>query len=100
MHFPFEPPTTMQSIMDLYKRLVQDSAAARARGVAQPFPVIIVDEANRLMAWEDKRALQQLLDFFVHLTKEASLAHVVLSTSDSFLTTWLDASAHTRASRL
>ena len=73
-----------------------EAAEARARGAAQPVPVIIVDEAHRLAEWEDKKALQQLLDFFVHLTKEACLAHVVLATSDAFLASWLDAGACAR----
>lgn len=90
LHFPYTPPTTMQSIMDTYHRKVSESAEARAHDATVPFPIIILDEANRLAAWEDKKALQQLFDFFTFLTKEAGLAHVVLATSDSFFTTWLD----------
>jgi hypothetical protein len=45
------------------------------------------------MEWEDKKSLNALLAFFVYLTKQEQLAHVILATSDTFLTQWLDSSA-------
>eukprot|EP00882_Tetradesmus_deserticola_P011183 GHRQ01011832.1.p1 GENE.GHRQ01011832.1~~GHRQ01011832.1.p1 ORF type:complete len:347 (+),score=45.81 GHRQ01011832.1:113-1153(+) len=55
-----------------------------------PYPVLIIDEANRLKDWQDERALQVLLDFLVVITKQHGLCHVVLGTSDSFFTDWLE----------
>jgi len=49
------------------------------------------------MDWEDKKSLKQLLAFFVCVTKQESLAHVVLATSDAFFLQWLEKSASLRA---
>jgi hypothetical protein len=53
--------------------------------------VCAADEANKLMRWreEDAGDLEDLLSFFVMITKEKQLAHVVLATSDYFLVSWL-----------
>ena len=58
--------------------------------------MIIVDEANALMEWEDTKSLNALLKFFVYLTKQEKLAHVILATSDTFLTHWLESGAPCR----
>ena len=49
------------------------------------------DESNKLMEWrqEDQAALRELLSFFVLVTMEQKVAHVVLATSDFFFTSWL-----------
>lgn len=51
------------------------------------------DEANRLMKWreddEGGTQLEELLCFFVFITKQAKRAHLVLATSDFFLVEWL-----------
>ncbi len=86
-----DPQTALQTIMDAYVKLVKDAKQTRKEG--EPLPVIIIDEANALMKWKDAESLQQLLAFFVYLTKEAQLAHVILATSDTFLTQWLESSA-------
>jgi hypothetical protein len=53
-------------------------------------PPRAADEANKLMAWADKADVQELFDFFVVVTKQDNLAHVVLATSDSFFfMSWL-----------
>jgi hypothetical protein len=78
-------------IMKAYLKLVQDARGLHAHG--KPWPVIIIDEANALMEWEDKSTLTALLKFFVYLTKQEQLAHVILVTSDTFLTQWLDIGA-------
>lgn len=54
-------------------------------------PTIIIDEANQLQQWKEAETnqLKALLRFFVLITKEAKLAHVVLATSDSFFELWL-----------
>lgn len=57
-------------------------------------PVIIIDEANVVMEWKEQdkghAELKKLLRFFVRVTKQEHLAHIVLATSDYFLTTWLE----------
>ena len=60
------------------------------------FPPLAADEANRLMDWKERNpsenSLQELLDFFVAISKQKRLAHVILATSDFFLVAWLDGS--------
>ena len=84
-------PTPLQVIIGAYSKLVKEAKQKRSPG--DPWPVIIIDEANRLTAWKDKESLEQLLAFFVYLTKQEQLAHVVLATSDSFLVEWLESGA-------
>jgi hypothetical protein len=86
-----DPQTALQTIMDAYLKLVKDAKKTRKAG--DPWPVIIIDEANALMKWKDKDSLDSLLAFFVYLTKQEQLAHVILATSDTFLTQWLDLGA-------
>ena len=83
-----DPRTALQTIIEAYSKLVKE--AKRNRKADDPWPVIIIDEANELMKWEDMKTLTALLNFFVYLTKEEQLAHVVLATSDTFLTQWLE----------
>jgi Cdc6-like AAA superfamily ATPase len=55
-------------------------------------PVIVIDEANKLMRWSDDpghRQLKDLLDFFVKITKEDHLGHVALASSESFVIDFL-----------
>ena len=77
--------------MDAYAKLVKEAKQKRTPG--EPWRAIIIDEANRLTAWKDKESLEQLLAFFVYLTKQEQLAHVVLATSDTFLVEWLESGA-------
>ncbi len=86
-----DPRTALQTITNAYVKLVKGSKENRKAD--DPWPVIIIDEANALMEWEDKKSLYALLAFFVYLTKQEQLAHVILATSDTFLTQWLDSSA-------
>jgi hypothetical protein len=86
-----DPRTALQTITDAYLTLVKDAKQKRKAG--DPWPVIIIDEANALMEWKDKETLSALLKFFVYLTKQEQLAHVILATSDTFLTQWLDSGA-------
>ena len=81
-------PTPLQVIIGAYSRLAKEAKQKRAPG--DPWPVILIDEANRLTAWKDEESLEQLLAFFVYLTKQEQLAHVVLATSDTFLMEWLE----------
>ena len=82
-----QEPTPLNTIIDAYSKFAKEAKQKRAPG--DPWPVIIIDEANRLTAWKDEESLEQLLAFFVYLTKEEQLAHVVLATSDTFLVEWL-----------
>lgn len=77
----------LQIVMDAYSKLAQ------LRKPGQPFPVIIIDAANVLAKWGDTAWLKALLRFFVRITKQEGLAHVVLATSDTFLTQWLERGA-------
>ena len=86
-----DPQTALRTITDAYLKLVKD--AKQKRKVGDPWPVIIIDEANALMEWKDAATLSALLKFFVYLTKQEQLAHVILATSDTFLTQWLDLGA-------
>ncbi len=85
------PRTALQMIMDAYLKLVKDAKQTRKEG--DPWPVIIIDEANALMKWEDEKSLSALLSFFVYLTKQEQLTHVIFATSDTFLTQWLESGA-------
>ena len=77
----------LQIVMDAYLHL------SRSRAAGQPYPVIIIDEANRLTNWKDAAALDQLLTFLVYISKQEGLAHVLLATSDTFLTQTLESGA-------
>ena len=86
-----DPQTALRTITDAYLKLVKDAKQKRKEG--DPWPVIIIDEANALMEWKDTETLSALLKFFVYLTKQEQLAHVILATSDTFLTQWLESGA-------
>ena len=92
-----DPRTALQTILDAYLKLIKDAKQNREKD--DPWPVIIIDEANRLMQWkdEDEVSLDSLLAFFVYITKQEHLAHVVLATSDTFLTQQLELGAFKRA---
>ena len=85
-----DPRSALQTIMDAYLKLVKE--AKHKNKVRGPWPVIIIDDANRLKKWEEKsrESLDSLLAFFVYLTKQEELAHVILASSDTFLTEWLE----------
>jgi hypothetical protein len=86
-----KPQTALRTITDAYLKLVKDAKKKRKEG--DPWPLIIIDEANRLTKWKDTESLEQLLAFFVYLTKQEQLAHVILATSDTFLMQWLESGA-------
>ncbi len=86
-----DPRMALQTIMDAYLKLVKE--AKQKCKANDPWPVIIIDEANALIEWKETETLNALLKFFVYLTKQEQLAHVILATSDTFLTQWLDSGA-------
>ena len=57
-------------------------------------PVIFFDEANRLKSLlcdrDGQAALESLLQFLVMHTKEKKQFHVIMATSDSFFTLWIE----------
>ncbi len=75
----------------LKKALQQTSKEGRRR------PAIIIDEANKLTSWSTAHPdeLATLLSFFVAITKQESLTHVVLLTSDYAFISWLEKGEHT-----
>ena len=86
-----DPQTALRTTIEAYSKLVKGAKQKRKTG--DPRPVIIVDEANALMEWEDTKSLNALLKFFVYVTKQEKLAHVILATGDTFLTQWLESGA-------
>lgn len=68
-----EDPSPLTTITSAYLKLAKEAKERRKPG--DPWPVIIIDEANALSEWEDKKSLLALLKFFVYLTKEMRLAH-------------------------
>jgi hypothetical protein len=68
-----EDPSSLEIITSAYLKLAKEAKERRKPG--DPWPVIIIDEANALSEWEDKKSLLALLKFFVFLTKEMQLAH-------------------------
>ena len=66
-------PTPLKTITSTYLQLAVEQRAKAKRD--DPWPVIVIDEANALTEWEDKKSLRALLKFFVFLTKEKQLAH-------------------------
>lgn len=66
-------PSPLQTITEAYIQLANE--AKKRRRPDDPWPVIIIDEANRLSSWKDKETLEQLLTFFVFLSKQEQLAH-------------------------
>jgi hypothetical protein len=56
-------------------------------------PVFIIDEANKLMRWRDDPGhtqLRNLLNFFVQVTKQQHTGHIVLASSELFVTDFLE----------
>jgi hypothetical protein len=86
-----QEPTPLNTIIEAYSKMAKEAKQKRAPG--DPWPVIIIDEAIALQNWEDADSLEQLLAFFVYLTKEEQLAHVVLAAGDTFLVEWLESGA-------
>ncbi|KAK9820192.1 hypothetical protein WJX72_007329 [[Myrmecia] bisecta] len=55
-------------------------------------PAIIIDEANKFTSWSTDypKELDSLLSFFVAVTKQENLTHVLLLTSDYGYVNWLE----------
>eukprot|EP00877_Chromochloris_zofingiensis_P005864 jgi/Chrzof1/1530/Cz10g11100.t1 len=86
--------TDMSTVFALYSDLLDTWAEVRAAGALEgpaQWPVLVVDEANVLMTWQDKHPteLQQLLRCFVAKCKQDHAAHVLLCTSEYGCMSWL-----------
>jgi Cdc6-like AAA superfamily ATPase len=85
------PP--LAAVCEAYIALLDAWYKARAAGKLQDDrpPVLVVDEANALMAWGDQYTVerQTLLKFFVAISKEQRRSHVILATSEYSFQTWL-----------
>lgn len=56
-----------------------------------PWPVIIVDQANELMSWQRDRPrdVSNLLNFLIQISKQKQQCHVVLASSEPGFMDWL-----------
>ena len=55
------------------------------------WPVIVIDEANKLMGWDKYPAdLDTLLSYFVQITKQANRCHVLMATSEYGFQIWMN----------
>jgi hypothetical protein len=93
--FSRDAPLDLNDMFSAFEALAARARAQResffARnpdGTPPPWPALIIDEANQLRSW-DESTLNQLLAYFERICKQEGLAHVVLATSDTGLTQWL-----------
>jgi hypothetical protein len=86
-----DPHTALCTALRAYVALLQDAKRTRKEG--DPWPIFVIDEANALMKWEDAASRETLLTFFVRLTQQEQLEHVILATGDTILTQWLRSGA-------
>lgn len=84
--------TRIASVLDMYQKTFKRTAKE-----GHPRPAIIIDEANKLTSWSTAHPeeLDILISFFVAVTKEKSMAHVVLMMSDYAFISWLENGEHT-----
>ena len=87
-----DPRTALQTVMDAYLKLVTN--AKQQRGAGDPWPVIIIHDARSLLEyWKDEASLNSLLNFFVYISKQEQLAHVILESGDTVLLQELESGA-------
>ena len=89
--------TPLASVLHLFKEVLKQTSKE-----GRPGPPIIIDEANRLTSWSTAHPdeLAMLLCFFVAITKQENMAHVVLMTSDYAFISWLEEGERTIFLRL
>lgn len=89
-----EPAPSLSKVTAVYGRLLKEWNEARASGKLSDVspPVLVIDEANKLMSWGDqyRAERQNLLSFFVAITKVQHRSHVVLATSEYSFQNWLN----------
>ncbi len=79
-------------LLDAWREKLRKEKALTGAGDYM-WPVLVIDEANRFMAWtsdEHKAQLAGLLGFLVHISKETRRCHVLMATSESDFQSWLD----------
>jgi hypothetical protein len=61
-------------------------------GAVQGYPIVIIDEANKLMQWSGNYdvALSSVLDMFVAISKQQRRCHVWLLSSEYAYVRWLE----------
>lgn len=84
------PGSPVGSVLNTFYQALQQTFKGRPR------PAIIIDEANKLMSWSTTHPeeLRTLLSFFVAITKEQNVTHVLLVTSDYAFVSWLEEGEH------
>ena len=92
-----DPRTALQAVMDAYLKLATHAKQRQQAG--DPWPVLIIHDARSLLEyWKDDEALlSSLLCFFVAISKQAQLAHVILESGDTVLLQELETGAPARA---
>ncbi|KAK9829427.1 hypothetical protein WJX72_005786 [[Myrmecia] bisecta] len=76
--------TPLSIILDAFEQALADKATVSS--------AIIIDEANKFTTWSTDypKELDSLLSFFVAVTKQENLTHVLLLTSDYGYVNWLE----------
>ena len=84
--------TLFASVLDIFQKTFEQLFEEGC-----PRPPIIIDEANALTSWSTAHPaeLDILLNFFIAVTKEKNMTHVVLMTSDYAFISWLEKGEHT-----
>ena len=92
-----DPRTALQAVMDAYLKLATHAKQRQQAG--DPWPVLVIHDARSLLEyWKDDEALlSSLLCFFVAISKQAQLAHVILESGDTVLLQELESGAPARA---
>jgi hypothetical protein len=84
----------LEVVIEAYKGLLSMWEQAKEQGRLQDDspPLLVVDEANQLMAWgeEYKADRDALLAFLVDITKAQKRSHVLLATSEYAFQMWLN----------
>lgn len=88
-----EQAMPLQDVIDVYMALINLWKQRQLDGSLEDTtpPLLVLDEANKLMMWGDEHQKDrvELMDFFVKITKEKKLCHVVLATSEYAFQGWL-----------
>ncbi|KAH7620539.1 hypothetical protein NADE_003156 [Nannochloris sp. 'desiccata'] len=83
--FPEDKANDLTAVIDTYDLLLENIPRGQNK------PIIVIDEVNAMKSWrtEDEVALKQLLEFLKRTCKENALSHIVFSSSDFFMVSWL-----------
>ncbi|BDA41349.1 Uncharacterized ATP-binding protein MJ1659 at C-terminar half [Coccomyxa sp. Obi] len=83
--------SALARILECFQQDLDESSTQKLNAQIDQWPAIIIDEANALTSWTSThpRELMTLLRFFVRITKQQNVAHVLLVTSDYAFIDWL-----------